>query len=171
MLAPDQLVDSSSPAHISSLARQSNPPAPTRTWPMGRRSVHKFTYENVSKWYWRLLKCCTTRELGTGTWSRHLPACLPRLPCSDCWARERIGLVDMHMQRRQVTHLSLNWTRLRLPAQSEASLGVGFPLRVRVRFRFRFLFCILTTNLHALETVFWALLILTKSRLAYVQRG
>lgn len=159
MLAPDQLVDSCSPTHISSFARRQFRPLP-RTLPMGRRSVHKFTYENVSKWYWRLLKCCTARAARTENWTGNpdeAPACaaLQRLSSPDWNGTERTRHAHA---ATSVTHLSLNWTQLRLP-----------PLRLQLRLWFRFLFCILTTNLHALETVFWALLILTKSRLAYVQ--
>lgn len=135
MLAPDQLVDSCSPTHISSFARRQSQRRPLpRTLPMGRRSVHKFTYENVSKWYWRLLKCCTARAARTENRTGNpdeAPACL-RCPAA---------IVDWNGMERtrhahaatSVTHLSLNWTQLRLPPlQLRVQLQLRLQLQLRV---------------------------------------
>lgn len=134
-------------------------------------SMHKFTYENVWKWYWRLLKCCNAtcravaerereRERG-GTWSAPGCTCLPAaLKRYCCVAGHRIASGHAHAQT-SVTHLSLNWTwrkewRSCCPFAGSDLVSGSVLFCVCVCF---FFFLILTTNLHAVETVFWALLI------------
>lgn len=147
MLAPDQLVDSCSPTHISSFARQSRrqsrpaPPAPAH----GRWAdevcinLHMRLSRNDIEGCWNVA-LQAARELpepGTGCCDlAEAPACaaLQRLLSPDWNGTERTRTRTRHAHAAtSVTHLSLNWTRLRLPPETEASLcdfgfyfGFGF---------------------------------------------